>query len=251
MRCLKRMVVTMVTMSLLLCKTVYAGTWSLENGKWYYIDENGKYVTGFLQDKGKEYYLDELTGEMLGKGVHLLSNDIIVICNEDGSVFYRNTFHKNGLDDTLLLKSYQDTYKYWNDIQQVFNDLQQSRINEGGTPFRGLEFELCVLATYRAEDMVHNGYFSHYDGQTVLCDREATSFFGINTRLNENLGRSYTLDGQKLPESELEYLLKQNGRFFNCPSHRQNIMEAEKEVGIGIATNEDSSLYITAQLFSV
>ncbi|WP_297426263.1 N-acetylmuramoyl-L-alanine amidase family protein [Clostridium sp.] len=74
--------------------------WCLNNGNWYYLDDNGRIKTGWIKSEGKWYYLDPSTGKMItgwiedrGKWYYLNTSGEMVTgwLEYNGNLYYLNT----------------------------------------------------------------------------------------------------------------------------------------------------------------
>ena len=74
--------------------------WVLVNGKWYYLDASGAMVTGWVQYKDKLYHLKEENGEMSSKELVKVEGGWYYV-NEDGSRSDKPAF--NVLPDGLIV----------------------------------------------------------------------------------------------------------------------------------------------------
>lgn len=55
-----KLFVTTLAMSMVLSNTVLAGAWQTQdNGQWKYQNDDGSLATGWIEDGGKSYYMDE------------------------------------------------------------------------------------------------------------------------------------------------------------------------------------------------
>lgn len=68
------------------------------NGKWYYVDHNGKQSKGkFIQQGGNKYYYDKINGERV-IGTLFEVNDKLYISDQEGVITEKkDDIKKNGL----------------------------------------------------------------------------------------------------------------------------------------------------------
>lgn len=64
----KALFLTAGLLSVLISFPVFAGTWEQQESSWKYINDDGTYATGWINDNGKDYYLDA-NGNMLADTV--------------------------------------------------------------------------------------------------------------------------------------------------------------------------------------
>ncbi|MFH0820227.1 MAG: septal ring lytic transglycosylase RlpA family protein [Candidatus Peregrinibacteria bacterium] len=125
-----------------------------------------------------------------------------------------------------------DVTKVPKEFLDLVNQDRQAQVRSKVT----LDDSLSALAQARAEDMVKNHYFGHWNpnGQSV---NELRSSHGITQTVSENLAQEQT------PALAHYGLLR-------SAIHRASILNSEwTRLGIGVAENEDGS-YIFVELFS-
>ena len=107
--------------------------------------------------------------------------------------------------------------------QQVVDLVNQERAAYGLAPLT-LNTELCNGARLKSQDMLDNGYFSHYS-PTYGDPFDMMDSMGIETwGAAENIAR-----GQKTAEEVMN-------SWMNSPGHRANILSEEySDIGVGYA----------------
>ncbi len=136
----------------------------------------------------------------------------------------------------LTVREVQDLGNNITSLRAQMFDLINSDRGEFGLSPIALDNTLSSLAQSRANDMVSNKYFGHWDKDGNSAN-DLKNAYGIQPSVSENLAKDLNIE------------LAQYG-LMSSAIHRSNILSAEwSRVGIGIAQDTDGS-YIFVQIFS-
>ena len=86
-----KLFIAALAMSMVLSSTAFAGTWvSPAAGQWMYQNDDGSFATGWIEDAGKSYYMDE-NGIMLSNTTtpdgYYVGNDGVYIASQEAPKF--------------------------------------------------------------------------------------------------------------------------------------------------------------------
>lgn len=151
-----------LTMSMMLCSTALAGTWhQQEDGQWRYQNDDGNFATGWIEDGGKSYYL-----------------------NEDG-IMLANTTTPDGQQvgaDGALVQA--PLFEYATDRCYVKYTGHEISTDYEGNPCLIVYYDYTNKADEALSAMANDCYINAYQNG-VECDR-ATISYGNNNKSIEN-----------------------------------------------------------------
>lgn len=224
--------------------------WSKIDGSWYYFGQNGFLITGWIDDNGFRYYINDdgimLTGEQVINGkVYIFSNDGHLL--SEGA-------HKDGLEDTLLLEATVSTKEHWNDILYALSLVNQERANLGIAPLE-INYDLSIVAAYRAAHMNKYNYFSHYYDGKIECNLNMESYSGSTFHLGENIwlygSTTNPNDGVLNTLTNTQLIQMAQNDYVNSPKHYVNMIDSRyNQIGIGILKNQVGTRDYVTMLFN-
>ncbi len=209
--------------------TAGARGWTVQDGGYYYVREDGTRLTGEQVVDHKAYTFDG-NGKLVREGIH-----------------------RDGLEDDLLTQSFVRTWDNWEETLYMVELINTER-QKAGLPVLAVDFDLSVAAAYRCAHMVRYHYQAHeYGGvpqwsavweaysRRSMWLRENYYYFGYLKEQNEGVVRDW--DRKEFIDGGHEW-------YCNSPAHYENIMcDWVTKVGVGYAQNENAPLDLTVTLF--
>ena len=188
--------------------------WSLVDGAWYYFLEDGTPANGVKVINREAYTFDD-TGRMVLDGVHI-----------------------DGFEDALLEQAYVSLSENWGVFVNAQDELNRTRASYGIGPIY-LDYDFCLLACYRAEEIIEHDQHSHYkpDG-TAYCDEEAEAYFHKPMDLGEVLVRHQHETPLLISPDEVSS--EALGKLMTSPPHKESLLTAEfTRLGVGVKIVND------------
>lgn len=223
-------------------------TWKMLGDSWYHLNADGVMDTGWFQDVDGLYYLNPDNGSML-TGLQTIDSSY---CAFDASGKLMGTpvpTNINGLDDSLLASSVQQTVQNWEEIQYGLSLVNDERIHLGLNPL-ALDWDLCIIANYRSAYMESTGHFGHYYNDVDLSNTAATAYYGYYMNVGENIFCNYSSDGYPLITSIHDSVLRGFNWYLASPGHYQNMIGSQyQRAGIGIYENSSNTKRYFNQIF--
>ncbi len=220
--------------------------WLQDNGKWYYLNESGIMHTGWLTIGDATYYL--YPDGAMASGESLISGKAYTF--SDNGAFLFEGIHRDGLENDLVTCAWEKTEQYQEEIRDMINRINQKRADHGLPPFVYDE-GLTRVAMYRANHMGKHNYYSHYyndtTGHVVNVSKHLLGRSG-GMKENNNLVTNKT---RPVYNSLLDSNPDSIQTLMNSAGHRDILLTtACTRVGIGYYTSPDFQKLILTQVFA-
>lgn len=228
---------------------VYTSTeWKKINNYWYHFGQDGYMNTGWLDD-GQRYYLNS-DGVML-TGEQIISGKAYTF-SQDGRLL-REGIHRDGMEDDLITEAVVSTNLHWNDILYALQLVNQERAKVGARALE-IDYDLSVVASYRAAHMNKYNYFSHYIDSIFVADNDAVAYTGKQNYLKENIWLYGSINnpnnGVIKTETSEQIVQMAHKDYVNSSGHYQTMISADStKVGIGFFENNVSTRAYITMLF--
>ncbi|MBQ7558504.1 MAG: hypothetical protein IJT00_10645 [Lachnospiraceae bacterium] len=200
--------------------------WIQDGGSWYFAGPGGGFVYGDYSVDGKAY---------------TFSDDGTYVCEG---------VHRDGFEDDLYNTAVINVSKYWDCHCLALDLLNEERARNGLAPLR-LDWDLCILANYRACHMLKYNYADHYDDNGVAqAQHIADLYYGRQVRISENLNRRFGDDGPiPDPRSPVDQVRKSQVALINSPPHHVLMLDPkDTAAGFGLGYSPTRELFV--QLFA-
>lgn len=225
--------------------------WNKIDSTWYFFGQDGYMSTGWIEDNGLRYYLNSdgamLTGEQVIDGK-------AYTFSQDGRLLMDGV-HRDGMEDDLLAEAVVNTKEHWNDILYSLSLVNQEREKVGAAPLV-IDYDLSVIATYRAAHMNKYNYFSHYyDDGTFIAGVDVQAYTMSHKSLRENIYLRGSIEnpnnGIKNTETMNEIIQIAHNNYVHSPSHYQAMINNDSTIaGIGILKNAYNTRAYVNMLFN-
>ena len=119
--------------------------------------------------------------------------------------------------------------------KEVVTLVNQERAKQGLAPLKE-NWELSRVARYKSGDMADNNYFSH-----------TSPTYGSPFNMMKNFGIKYMAAGENIAMGQPTAASVMNA-WMNSPGHKANILGKNfTEIGVGVARNNNGTIYWTQQ----
>jgi glucan-binding YG repeat protein len=224
--------------------------WKKIDSTWYYFGQDGYMDTGWIVNNEHRYYINSdgamLTGEQVIDGK-------VYTFSRDGQLLMEGV-HRDGMEDDLLAEAVVNTKEHWNDILYSLSLVNQEREKVGAAPLV-IDYDLSIIATYRAAHMNKYNYFSHYYNDKPVCKHDVTTYTGKNSLLKENIwlyGNTTNPNNGIINRSTSKEIIQMaHNDYINSSGHYANIIGTDStKMGIGIYKNQVGTRDYVTMLFN-
>jgi len=217
--------------------------WQQDAGNWYYMNEAGIMETGWIDLNGVWYYLYP-DGHM-ASGESLIGDKMYTF-NASGAYQFEG-IHRDGLDDDVISEAVVQYYKNYDAIYDEYLRINADREARGLSRLE-LHKDMCIASMYRCLHMIKHGYYDHMrDG--VDCANEAfLGYTGTFVDISENLNRGTDRENTSSFSEWGSYL---HDGLMNSKYHSMNILRPPyKRVGVGIVLLDGGKRCYLTQMFT-